>query len=693
MGNKTTLNKALNFSTKLYRDVRIMLSDGTLLSHRLLLAGVSPLLRRLLQEGEEDEEESCISLPDVSKRLMSLLLNLLTTGRAQLYQREVPALVSLTHTLKLSSIPVAVVAEDWEGDEKERERSLSILPRAVITFIPSSGTTRGRPAKLTSSLNKEKVAGTGEVMQQGRREEDELDVHEVQVTASDLPVDSIDVVEREVVWARDSDDEDADSGEDEVEEMEVTVSVEGRVERVEKVDADSKGELAVFCIDDSKTRQDRDIKPGEIVRQERSKKKENLQGDTMTVVQQGDEGEGLDNLISVAEAFEKSQQPDFNDIASPVVDGTDTERHLVRTCVICNKALLGRNALGRHMKNVHPKVFGPYRCSQPGCGKMVESGAKMVAHHSSQHTGGATKLAQAKPSFQCAVAGCEGTFASGGRLAEHMRRKHEMNDCGPQRLAFPCNAGVEHCAQVFTTARAFIQHMKEEHGMKPWLCGPCDKRFMERQNLQFHLMSHGDQRNFACDICNKSFSNPRQLYTHRALHLGRRFLCQECGYRARSSANLRGHVRSKHEARSHTCNLCNKKFSSGNNLRNHQRIHTGEAPYECELCGVKFKRMHHLHSHIESKMHLDIMEKCRRKGHPIPPRLDPIRRARGRPVVEDGPVTLVSQAQVEGTEWAATQVVVVEESVGDFIIPVEESQEVEIGSPGGVLQEATYTFV
>ena len=103
--------------------------------------------------------------------------------------------------------------------------------------------------------------------------------------------------------------------------------------------------------------------------------------------------------------------------------------------------------------------------------------------------------------------------------------------------------------------------------------------------------------------------------------------------------------------------------------------------------------MHHLHSHIESKMHLDIMEKCRRKGHSIPPRLDPIRRARGRPVVEDGPVTLVSQAQVEGTEWAATQVVVVEESVGDFIIPVEETQEIEIGSPGGVLQEATYTFV
>ena len=31
----------------------------------------------------------------------------------------------------------------------------------------------------------------------------------------------------------------------------------------------------------------------------------------------GAETEGLDNLLSVAEAFERSQQPDFNDITNP----------------------------------------------------------------------------------------------------------------------------------------------------------------------------------------------------------------------------------------------------------------------------------------------------------------------------------------------------------------------------------------
>ena len=401
----------------------------------------------------------------------------------------------------------------------------------------------------------------------------------------------------------------------------------------------------------------------------------------VTVVQT-EEGEGLDSLISVAEAFERSQQPDFNDIASPVVDGTDTEK-LVRNCWICKKSLLGRNALGRHMKNVHPKVFGPYRCSYTGCGKLIESGVKMVSHMN-HHT-----LSQAKEaaSVKSPVTGSEELTGSCVKLtAGSPKKKPEVSEGGNKKQNLVCNAGQENCKENFTTARGFIKHMKEVHSMKPWYCQPCDKRFMERQNLQFHMMSsHENKKNFACDICNKSFANPRQLYTHRALHLGKRFLCQECGYRARSSANLRGHVKARHEARQHNCPMCGKKFSSGNNLKNHMRIHTGEAPYSCELCGVSFKRAHHLHSHIESKMHLDVMDKVRRKGQAVPQHLDPLRRTRGRPMVEDGPVTLANHPQLEThitevTEdgWPLHQVVVVEENTGDFSIPVEQVEQAEI---------------
>ena len=404
-----------------------------------------------------------------------------------------------------------------------------------------------------------------------------------------------------------------------------------------------------------------------------------VSNNTVTVVQT-DEGEGLDNLISVAEAFERSQQPDFNDIASPVVDGTDTERHLVRNCVICSKSLLGRNALGRHMKNVHPKVFGPYKCSYLGCGKLIESGVKMVSHMY-HHTGGRAKISQ-EITPPTTVNDTENNVLNTSLPDLKPDLKNDLRESGKRQI-FSCNAGLKTCTESFITARNFIQHMKNIHKMKPWYCEACDKRFMERQNLQFHLMSHGNKKNFACDICNKSFANPRQLYTHRALHLGKRYLCQECGYRARSSANLRGHVKAKHEAKQLVCNVCNKKFSSGNNLKNHMRIHTGESPYECELCGVKFKRVHHLHSHIESKMHIVMMDKCRRKGHQVPQHLDPLRRARGRPIVEDGPVTLASAGhpqlethitEVSDDNWPLHQVVVVEENVGDFSIPVDQAQ-------------------
>ncbi len=108
------------------------------------------------------------------------------------------------------------------------------------------------------------------------------------------------------------------------------------------------------------------------------------------------------------------------------------------------------------------------------------------------------------------------------------------------------------------------------------------------------------------------------------------------------------------------------------------RIHTGETPYECELCNVKFKRVHHLHSHIESKAHMDVMQSCRTKGTPIPDRLDPVRRLRGRSQVED--TVLGTKPGGEVHEGAANSnvsgMIVVEEedpNLSTYIIPLDGS--------------------
>ena len=319
-------------------------------------------------------------------------------------------------------------------------------------------------------------------------------------------------------------------------------------------------------------------------------------GSRVTFIQ-AEEGEGLDGLISVAEAFERSQQPDFNDIASPVIDGTDTEKFLVKTCILCSKALLGRNALGRHMKNAHPAVFGPYTCPWSDCRKLIDSGVKMLPHIAS-HTGTATE--NDNKENECST--CNIGFETSAKLDVHNQSAHGGEPSSNYKPVFVCSADDANCKEIFNAARHFTNHMQTVHNLKPWKCEICSKRFIQKQNYQNHALSHGDSKKFTCDICTKVFNTPRKLYAHRSLHLGRRFLCQQCGYKAKSASNLRGHVKSRHQLKSIQCPTCPKMFSTRNNLKTHERVHTGEKPFVCELCDISFKRIHHLNSHIETKV-------------------------------------------------------------------------------------------
>lgn len=73
-------------------------------------------------------------------------------------------------------------------------------------------------------------------------------------------------------------------------------------------------------------------------------------------------------------------QPDAHDLSNVVIEGTDTES-LVHECLLCSKKMLGRHALGRHMKIRHPASLGPYKCPiSESCGKILESGPKILTH-------------------------------------------------------------------------------------------------------------------------------------------------------------------------------------------------------------------------------------------------------------------------------------------------------------------------
>ena len=55
--------------------------------------------------------------------------------------------------------------------------------------------------------------------------------------------------------------------------------------------------------------------------------------------------------------------------------------------LISHIVFLGRNALGRHIKTIHPAELGPYKCPMFHlCGKTLESGVKVHKHMYSQHS-------------------------------------------------------------------------------------------------------------------------------------------------------------------------------------------------------------------------------------------------------------------------------------------------------------------
>ena len=148
-------------------DIRLLLSDGELVADSLVLAGVSPFLKQLLQEavegspGEPDwvrDEFPVLFIPDISRQQMKVLLSLLYTGSTKLCQKELSSLVTLTHLLKLISIPVAIVedspAERRHTRQTRAGRQLQQEGKATITFLPERGTGRGRPAKMMSSAGK-----------------------------------------------------------------------------------------------------------------------------------------------------------------------------------------------------------------------------------------------------------------------------------------------------------------------------------------------------------------------------------------------------------------------------------------------------------------------------------------------------------------------------------------------------------
>ncbi|XP_048480111.1 zinc finger protein 62 homolog isoform X2 [Plutella xylostella] len=203
-------------------------------------------------------------------------------------------------------------------------------------------------------------------------------------------------------------------------------------------------------------------------------------------------------------------------------------------CDFCSKIFTAKEALKRHITNIHQGLAPVYECNV--CEKKYKSKVNFKNHTKAAHS---TNDDAAPPAY---CVDCKQHFKNESILKLHlqMSKKHaapryECDHCGVKSVN---KAGLQYhidsthmkipryecetCDQKFITIISLRRHKQNAHGgkkaaVKKHVCHVCGKEFTVRKSLEEHLNTHSGLRPFKCNVCGDTFAYSAALYTHNKL--------------------------------------------------------------------------------------------------------------------------------------------------------------------------------
>ena len=290
-------------------------------------------------------------------------------------------------------------------------------------------------------------------------------------------------------------------------------------------------------------------------------------------------------------------------------------------CFVCGKTIISNSAFRKHL--ISHSDIKPHKCDQ--CGKGFREFAHLTSHIRI-HTG-------EKP-FECDV--CGKKFTEKSTLKKHSRIHTNIKP-------FQCDV----CGKDFSQSYHFKIHQRIHTGLKPHKCGACALEFVDRSNLNKHMMNkHSDGSNngshdatlnngshdatlnngshdatlnngchdetLRCDVCEKGFINSWKLKMHQRIHSNDRpHQCDECGKRFVDKSSMTRHVRTHTQVKPFSCDKCERCFNQSGSLRRHQQNRHEKAgcnsiksstklqkQHQCNVCTKMFSLKHQLKRHL-----------------------------------------------------------------------------------------------